>query len=456
MSEAAARPALAGRTKLLLEAPALTTLLRLAVPNVIVMLAQASTGLVEAAFVGRLGTAALAGQALVFPGIMLMQMIGAGAMGGGIASAIARALGAGRKEDGDSLVMHALVINGTLGVLFTAAGLWGGPALYRMMGGEGAALDAALQYSNVVFGGAILLWIMNALASCIRGTGNMLVPAIVICGGAVLLVPLSPMLIFGVGPFPRLGIVGGGLAMLIYSGAGAAVFAWYLLSGRALVRLRPTRLRLAQLWDILRVGLIAALVSLQTQIVVTAATAYIGRFGTGAIAGYGAGARLEYLLIPLVFGLGAPLVALVGTNFGARQRARAIRIAWMGAGVAFLMTETIGLAAALYPAAWLRLFGDDPAMIESGSAYLRLAGPFYGFFGLGMAIYFASQGAGRMLWPLTAAILRTVIAVGGGWLALHWTGTEGSVFLALGAGLLALGLVNAISLAGGAWAGKRA
>ncbi len=443
------------RTRILLEAPALPTLLRLALPNLVVMLAQSSTGLVETAFVGRLGTDALAGMALVFPGVMLMQMIGAGAMGGGISSAIARALGAGRRDLADAFVAHALAINLALAVLFTAAGLLGGPALYRAMGGEGAALEAALRYSDVVFGGAVLMWAMNALASCIRGAGNMLVPAVVICGGAVLLIPLSPMLIFGWGPFPRLGVTGGGVAMLLYYGAAAAVFAAYLRSPRSLVRLRPARLRIAALWDILRVGLVAALVSLQTQLIVSTATALIGTFGIAAIAGYGAGARLEYLLVPLVFGLGAPLVAMIGTNIGAGQRARALQIAWLGAALAFAMTETIGLLGAAFPDPWLLLFAHDPAVLDTGRAYLRLVGPFYGFFGLGTAIYFASQGAGRMAWPLLAALLRTAIAIGGGLLALHWTGRPGPVFLALGAGLFALGVVNALALASGAAFGTR-
>ncbi len=448
---ASARPGHAARTQALLESPILTTMLRLAAPNVLVMLAQASTGLVETAFVGRLGTSALAGMALVFPGIMLMQMISGGAMGGGISSAIARALGAGRREAADALVWHALAINFAFGVLFMALGLLCGAILYRAMGGEGAALAAALRYSGIVFSGAILLWLMNALASCIRGTGNMAVPAMVICGGALVLVPLSPCLIFGIGPFPALGVAGGGVALLFYYAAGTAIFAWYLRSGRSVVRLRPAPLRAASLWEILRVGLVASLVSLQTQIVVSAATAYVGRFGTSAIAGYGAGARLEYLLVPLVFGLGAPLVALVGTNIGAGQGHRALRVAWIGSAVAFAMTEAIGLAATAYPQAWLRIFGADPAMLEVGSSYLRLTGPFYGFFGLGMAIYFASQGAGRLAWPLLAAVLRMLIAVGGGWLALQWTGSLASVFLALGAGLLVLGAVNSAALAAGAW-----
>ena len=449
-STMSARPAHSARTLALLQAPVLPTLLRLAGPNVLVMLAQSSTGLIEAHFVGKLGTPALAGMALVFPGVMLMQMMSAGAMGGGISSAIARALGAGRRADADVLALHALAVSAGLGAAFCAVGLLGGPALYRAMGGSGAALGAALQYSNVVFAGAILLWVFNGLASCIRGTGDMLWPAAVITGGAAVLVPLSPCLIFGWGPFPALGVAGGGVALLLYYAIGAAVFLVRLCRAGAGVRLRLHRLRLAPLWAILRVGLVASLVTVQTNLVVTLTTAYAGRFGAAAIAGYGAATRLEFLLVPLVFGLGAPLVAAVGTNIGAGQHAWALRVAWTGAGAAFVMTEAIGLCAAAWPGAWLGWFGQDPAMLDAGAAYLRTAGPFFGFFGGGMALYFASQGAGRLAWPLAAAMLRMAAAVGGGWLALQLGGSLPLVFLASGAGLLILGVVNAASMAGGA------
>src|SRR5262249_45749071 len=201
-------------------------------PNVIIMFAQAATGLIETYWVGRLGTDALAGMALVFPGVMLMQMISAGAMGGGISSAIARSLGGGKREQADALVLHALVINVVLGASFAAAVLvWGRP-LYAAMGGEGASLEAALTYSNIVFAGNVLLWVMNGLASVIRGAGNMLAPALVICIGALLLVPLSPLLIFGYGPIPALGIAGGGIALILFSLGGFLVLGWYVLSGR--------------------------------------------------------------------------------------------------------------------------------------------------------------------------------------------------------------------------------
>jgi RND family efflux transporter MFP subunit/putative MATE family efflux protein len=439
----------------LLDGPILGTLLRLATPNVLVMVVQSSVGLLETYFVARLGTDALAGVALVFPVFMLMQMMSAGAMGGGISSAIARALGAGRRAKADALVLHALAIAGGFGLLFMLIVLGSGRWLYSAMGGTGASLTAALAYSEVVFAGAILVWTFNSLASAIRGTGNMAVPAVVTCAGAVVLIPVSPCLIFGWGPFPELGIAGGAVAVITYYAAGTIVFAAYLWAGRSSVRLSFSNARLC--WplfrDILRVGAVAALITLQTNLTIALAMGLVGRFGPAAIAGYGTGSRLEYLLVPLVFGLGAPLVAMVGTNIGAGQRDRALRSAWIGAGLAMGLTETIGVWAAMFPHAWLSLFGTDPAMLDAGARYLRAVGPFYGLYGLGLALYFASVGAGRLRWPLLANLTRLMIATAGGWLALHWGGEVSHVFLALGLALAVFGLINAAAVAAGAWFG---
>lgn len=440
------------RTRRLLQDPVLPLLLRMAWPNVLIMVAQASTGLIETWWVSHLGTDALAGMALVFPPLMLTQMISAGAMGGGISSAIARALGAGRRDLADALVLHAVLINLALGLLVSGVFLvWGRP-IFTALGGEGPALEAALAYSNVVFAGNMLLWQLNGLASVIRGTGNMLVPALVICGGVVLLVPLSPVLIFGLGPIPAMGIAGGGAALVLFYAGGCAVLAWYVLSGRNLARFRWLRPSWPLFAGILRVGAVGAVTSVQTNVTIALATAMVAAFaGVDAIAGFGTAVRLEYLLIPLVFGLGAPLVALVGTNIGARQPDRALRIALTGGAVAFCLTEAVGLAAALWPTAWLTLFSAEPAMLAAGSAYLRIVGPAYGFFGLGLALYFASQGAGRLLWPLGSGFLRLTLAIGGGWLALRLTGSLAWLYGALALGLVAYGLTIAGAVASGVW-----
>src|ERR671936_874924 len=202
---------------------------------------------------------------------------------------------------------------------------------------------------------------MNGLAHVVRGTGNMLIPASVICVGVVVLVPLSPMLIFGIGPFPALGIAGGGAALVSFYAAGAAVLGWYVISGRNLARLRTSRLRWPLFRDILRVGAVAAVTSLQTNVIIALATALVATAaGAAAAAGYGTGARLEYLLIPIIFGLGAPLVALVGTNIGAGQHQRALRIALIGGGRGFLVTGRKGVAPAPPPPLWIPPLSTHP------------------------------------------------------------------------------------------------
>ncbi len=443
------------RLNAMLQAPILPTLLRMSWPNMLMLLAQSGAALVETWFISRLGTDALAGVALVTPLLMLMQNMSQGAMGGGISSAVARALGAGRHDTADSLALHALVINLFLGLLFTALFLLLGRQIYGALGAHGAALDAALTYSNVLFGGVVLMWLMNALASTVRGTGNMMVPGAVICGGALLVVPLSPCLIFGLGPFPALGIAGGAWSLLCYYGVGTAILAWYCISGRNAARLRRGSLQGALLRDILRVGGLATLNPLITNGLIAAVTALVGAYaGTAALAGYGTAARLEYLLIPIAFGLGAPMVAMVAANIGAGQPQRAMRAALTGGAIAFALGECVGIAAALWPHAWLRLFGDDPGMLAAGSTYLHIVGPFYGFFAMGFSMYFASQGAGRLMWPLLAGLIRLTVAVAGGWLVLQVTGSLRGLFVMTAVGMVLYGVVVLRAVAAPGWASR--
>ncbi|MBL8653401.1 MAG: MATE family efflux transporter, partial [Alphaproteobacteria bacterium] len=261
-----------------------------------------------------------------------------------------------------------------------------------------------------------------------------------------------PLLIFGFGPIPALGVAGGGLAVVIFFVGATIAFAWYILAGRNAARLRWVKLRWAPIADILRIGAFSAISSILTTLVIAGATSLVAHeAGADAVAGFGTGARLEYLLIPLIFGIGAPMVALVGTNIGAGNRDRAMSIAMVGGALAFAVTEAIGIVAAIWPEAWLGLFSAEPAMIDTGAAYLRIVGPFYGFFGLGLVLYFASQGAGRLFWPLLGGFLRVAIALGGSLLALHLGARIDWIFVCLAAALAVYGIVVAIAVRGGVW-----
>jgi putative MATE family efflux protein len=451
---APAGAAMSAQTRRLLDGPVTPTLLRLAAPNVLMMVLQAAVSTLDAVYVGWLGSQALAGVSLVFPLVMLMQTMSAGGMGGGVASAIARALGAGRRADAHALVAHAILIALAMAAGFTAALVLGGPLLYRAMGGTGPALESAIVYSNVLFAGAAAYWLFNTLGSVVRGTGNMALPAAVMTANALIYIALSPALILGWGPFPRLGIAGAAAASIASFGLGALALLAFLLSGRSLVTLtlRGVRLRRALFWDILRVGAPGALNTVLTNLTFVLLTGLVGGFGAAALAGYGMGARLEYLMIPLVFGLGSALVTMVGTNVGAGQVARAERVAWVGAGLAAGVTGSIGLLAAIFPSAWLGLFSTDPEVLAAGARYLTMVGPVYGFFGVGLALYFASQGAGRLAWPLVAGFARLLIAALGGWLAIHQLGAGlPGLFMAIALALVVFGVTVVVAIRAGAW-----
>ena len=445
---------LADRTRRLLEGPIAPTLLRLAAPNIAVMMVQAALSVLDAFYVSSLGPDALAGISLVFPLVMLMQTMSGGGMGGGVASAVARALGGGRRAEANALAGHAVVIATAMAALFTGGALAFGPSLYRALGGTEGALAQALAYSNVLFAGALAVWALNTLASIVRGTGTMTIPAAVVVGGALVHIALSPALITGWGPFPRLGIAGAAVAMVVNASLGSLALGAYLLSGRSLVRLSPSgfRPRRALLWEILRVGAPGSLNTLFTNATVVILTGIIGGFGTFALAGYGMGARLEYLLIPLVFGFGSALVAMVGTSVGAGDRPRAERVAWVGAGLAAAVTGAIGVSAALAPGAWMSLFSTQPEIVATGSSYLRIVGPAYPFFGAGLALYFASQGAGRLLWPLLAGGARLLIAGVGGFVVVNVFGLGlPAVYAVVTLALVVFGTLLMTALSWGAW-----
>src|SRR5215213_6621904 len=135
----------------LLTAPILPTLLKLALPNSIAMLATALVAVAETSYIGRLGVEPLAGIALVFPFVMLTQMMSAGAMGGGVSSAVSRALGAGDRDRAATLALHAAMIGACAGIFFTVTMLVCGRAFYTLLGGHGGVLDQAMHYSHVLF-----------------------------------------------------------------------------------------------------------------------------------------------------------------------------------------------------------------------------------------------------------------------------------------------------------------
>ncbi|RPH45664.1 MAG: MATE family efflux transporter [Burkholderiales bacterium] len=436
--------------------PILPTLLRLALPNVLAMTMTVAVGIAETRYVGLLGTSPLAAMALVFPFAMLVQMMSAGAMGGGVSSAVSRALGAKDPERARTLAVHAVVIGALAGVITSVLFLTLGPMLYHALGGRGEVLEEAVRYSGVLFFGAVLIWLLNTLASVLRGTGDMRVPSVTLLVASVLQIAIGGALGLGIGPIPQYGMPGVAVGQIVATAAGVGFLAWWLASGRArlTLRLRGVALRRDLFADILKVGALACLSPVQSVLTVLIFTGLVARLGVEALAGYGIGQRLEFLLIPIAFGIGVASVPMVGMAIGAGDVARARRVAWTAASVSALMLGALGAVVSVAPDAWATLFTADEAVLVHARSYLRWAGPAFAAFGFGLTLYFASQGSGKVLGPVLAATVRLLlVAAVGYWLTTH-DAQAWQYFALVAGGMLIYGVGTALAVAVTPWGAR--
>jgi Na+-driven multidrug efflux pump len=429
----------------------LRRILALAAPTTALALLQVASQLIETGLAARQGTAALAGWAVLLPFVLLLQQTSTGAMGGGVVAAVARALGGQRHDEARALVLHAVLIAVVAGLGFAlVVSAIAAPMLAAVAGT--AAAEAGAPYAWWLFGlGAVPMWLANTLASVLRGAGRHALAARTL---ALMWIgiPLASWLLAEPAGF---GLAGLGAAYALVSWLAALVMAAVVQRGGAGFvpdwHIRPTR---ALFVRILAVGAVASALAAVANLTTIAVTAQLRHHGTAAVAAYGVAARLEFVVVPLAFGVGSALTALVGRAVGAGDWALARRIAWIGAALAFAVTGVLGLAVGFFGRGFARLFTHDAAVVAIAAQALAWTGPAFAGFGLGMAMYFASMGAGRMRWPVAAALARFGIAVGGGgWLANGLgLGIEGH-FIGVALGISAYGVITAASVRTGVWPG---
>jgi putative MATE family efflux protein len=442
---------------MLTSAPA-PLLLRMATPNALAFAIQSSVSLAEVWIIGQLGTSALASIALAFPLLMLIQTMSGGAVGGAVTSAIARALGSGDRERAQKLIWHGLAISAIGAGLFLLLFLVFGRALIAFLGGRGEILEQAVDYCAVIFWGGLFLWLVSVVGAVFRGMGDMKFPAILMVASAFLQVPLTAVLVLGLFGAPQLGIVGAAYSAVISGILVSAIMLIMLARPGRVIRLSSKCLSFSKalFQDIFKVALPGCMSPIFTIFIILSLTAMVATFGEAALAGYGIGSRIEFLVIPLVFGIGAAMTSLVGLSIGSGNIERAEKIGWIGSASAAALTGVIGLILALFPHVWVPAFTKDQATFEAARSYIQIVGPFFAFQGLGLSLYFASQGAGAMRWPVIAILARVVLAVGVGWLLAFWfdLGLQG-VFIGAAAAMTTFGLIIAASLKLGAWRSLR-
>ena len=441
----------------LLDGPVLHTLLSLAWPNIFAFSAGTLVAIAETSYIGQLGVESLAAMALVFPCVMLTMSISGAAMGGGVSSAIARALGAGDRDRAENLATHAILIAVFFGLVFMLGMLAGGPRLLELLGGRGNVLAQAVAYSHTYFGGAVLIWLVNILASILRGTGNMKLPSLMIVNSAVCQVILGGALGLGLGPVPQFGMPGVATGSLIAYSINIAVMGWYLFSGRGRIvpRLHGFRMQWALFADILKVGVVACFSPLQNTLTNLVLTHMLAVFGTAILAAYAIGARLEYVLATIAFSIGIGSVPMIGVAIGAEQIARARRIAWTTGLVALAVVGVLACAVALFPGPWVGLFTDDAGAHAASRQFLRTVAPFYAFIGLASAMYFSSQGAGNVLGPVLAQTARLLFIILGGWYLTSQAATAESFFALTAASMMLLGFLSCAAVAFTRWGHRK-
>lgn len=431
----------------LITAPIAPTLWRLALPNMLAMTAATLVSIAETWYVGYLGTLPLAGMALVFPLVMLQQMLSAGSMGGGITSAISRALGANDLEKANALVLHAALIAVGIGVFFTLLFSVFGTVIFSAMGGQGEALSHCLAYAQVVFLGSVSIWLTNALAAVIRGSGNMRIPSKILLIASLVQVMLSGLLGLGWGPVPSFGMSGIASGVLIAFTGSAIYFLLYLRSEDSKLKLSfTTRLSRPLFMDILKVGAVSSISTLLTVSTILILTKLVANFGPEALAGYGIGTRLEFLLVPVTFAFGIACLPMVGMSLGAKMVARAKQVAWTGSMMASVLVGLIGLLVTVCPGLWANIFTSNDKVLNTAGQYFQWVGPCYSFFALGLCLYFASQGAGKLLGPVMAGTVRLImISVGGLWLTQN-NGSVEQMFGLIALGMTSYGVLTALSV----------
>lgn len=411
----------------------------------------------ETSYIGRLGIEALAAMALVFPCVMLTMSMSGAAMGGGVSSAIARALGAGDRDRAESLATHALLIAIFFGLVFMLGMLIGGRQLLELLGGRSDVLAQAIAYSQVYFGGAVLTWLVNILAGVLRGTGNMKLPSLMIVNSAICQIILGGTLGLGLGPVPKFGMPGVATGSLIAYSINIAVMSWYLFSGRGRIvpRLNGFRMQWALFADILKVGVVACFSPLQNALTNLIFTHMLAMFGTAVLAAYGIGARLEYVLATIAFSVGIGSVPMIGIAIGAGRIARARRIAWTTGLVALVVVGALASAVAVFPDPWVSLFTDDAGAHAASRQFLWTVAPFYAFIGLASAMYFSSQGAGNVLGPVLAQTARLLFIVLGAWYLMSQAATAASFFTLTAASMVLLGILSCATVAFTRWGPRK-
>jgi len=440
---------------------------KLAIPNVCATFFAAATVIFDLWYIGKIGISQLAGVAYIFPIYMLTSMLSNGAFGGAVSGATARAFGSKKIQQAECIFRSAILIAffGAIIMMllfFSFSGIFFNH--YRV---DKEVSLAAITYGNILLKGIFLIWLFNIIISVTRGSGNTTIPAISwlivlfshilfatfnfnFDDGNILLTKnisfLNDMFLFTSLEWSAISLLSGYLAGIIF------ITGFYLFGNHTYSFKFQEIFQLRGFFKLIKSGSLASCQSLMTISLALFCTTIIGMFGTNWTAGFGIAIRLELLLIPIIFGIGGALIAIVGANVGANKFQRAIEMTWKGTFFSVLIVGIIGLFFSIYPELWSDLFTNDLQTKVTTKAYLNLVAPFYAFFALGLGLYFVCQAFNTLFWPVVGTFLRLFFVVILTLILLYNNlASPYLLFITMSSGLIIYGLFISLSLHFGPW-----
>jgi putative MATE family efflux protein len=398
--------------------------------------------LADTYFIAQLGTTELAAISFIFPVVMLLSSVAMG-LGTGAASLIARGIGQGKRQAVRRLTTDSLLLSLLIVSILAALGLTTIGPLFAALGAGPTLLPLIRDYMSIWYLGMVFLVVPLVGNSAIRASGNTVIPSIIMTLAALANVVIDPILIFGWGPIPALGLKGAALASLL-SRAGTLIASLAFLHFREqlLSFSVPSLKSMLRNWrDLLSIGLPAATANLISPLSVAIATGLLSQYGTEAVAGFGLASRLEAIVLIAPIAISASIGPFVGQNWGAQQYDRirkALRLSfWFCLGWGALSAIFLGVMGASI-AAW---FDSDPGVIASTSSYLAIVPLSYGTLGIVLTASSAFNALGKPLTALGMSLARLLLLfVPLAYLGSLWLGATG-VFGAAGLsnGLIGLG-----------------
>ncbi len=408
--------------------------------------------IVDTIFVGRLSPLALAAISVTFPVVFVMIALASG-VGIGVTSLIARLLGAKRKREAEITAEHGLLLGVVLALVFTVSGLTFSRPLFILIGATPEMMALILEYIRIIFSGSFFMFLAFVSNSILRGEGDTKTPMKIMMLGTVINIILDPLLIFGIGPFPRLEMVGAALATVIARSISAVFVVSHLLKGSAHIKLdfRHFKYEFAIIKSIFLIGIPASL----SHAVMSLGTFFLVRitsfFGPFAIAAYGLASRLGMVAFLPAVGMSTAVTTIVGHNVGAGNFRRAERTTWTAILMAMVFMEIIGVIFFLFPAFWVGIFNKNVHIVAYGSSYFRVVSLLYMLNGVSVIVSAAFQGAGRGYPSLVLTTLRLfVLAVPLAYFLSKIYGVTG-IWYGIAISMIVSAIVSAIWFRRGTW-----